>query len=99
MELKNSTSICKVEIQPLVICLVPQWNVFSLDIDYYYCGGSLDQISLPTIHFLSELMALQLIYNDHIGRVLADVLKYSIGEVFSTLLSASQLQVKNVTAG
>lgn len=69
--------------------------MFSLDIYYYYFGASLDQISLPTTHFLSELMGLQLIYNDHIGRDLADVFKYSIGEVFP-LMNASQLQVKKI---
>ena len=57
-------------------------EVFSLDIDYCYCGASLYQISLLTTHFLSELMGLQLIYNDHIGMDLADVFKSSIGEVF-----------------
>lgn len=56
--------------------------MFTLDIDYCYCEASLDQISLLTTHFLSELMGLQLIYNDHIGRDLADDFKSSTGEVF-----------------
>jgi hypothetical protein len=42
-------------------------KMFSLDINYCYYTENFYLISLPKIHFQSELMGLQVICNDYIG--------------------------------